>query len=303
MISIRKLAPLALALGMSFATTAQAAEETTFNLKNHLGQTIVAGANELDWSSAGSGVATGIGPFGTPLTVGQKFDFRYQATLVGVNGGVANDTLLQQLDGTANGQTSGAFSYEITIVAHFQEVVTYVSPDGRSAEFGLGGNNTINKVAVYYDTNRNANTKAGTGFDDGTQIALLSVTPDNTFSSFRVTGANTGNGGADMTAEIREEGVDFIDPAYFENVERLLFGMLFDSNLNYPAGPVSSTNNFHVGGDGRFGNYGVGPNDIVFNVDANSRFTQVPEPGSMVLLGAGLLGLAGAARRRATKKA
>jgi hypothetical protein len=41
-------------------------------------------------------------------------------------------------------------------------------------------------------------------------------------------------------------------------------------------------------------------NDIVFKVDGSNTFS-VPEPGTMMLLGMGMLGLVGAQRRRARK--
>jgi hypothetical protein len=303
MISIRKFAPIALAIGMAFAGTAQAAVDTNFNLKDGQGNTIVANATTLDWSSAGSGVAVGIGPFGTPLRVGDTFDFRYQANLVAVNGGTPT-SLIRDLDTTSNGVEESFYDYEFTIAAKLREVVRGVDTVGGfpTATFGLSGGMFDNKVAIYYDTNHNADTVAGTGFDDGILIAMLTVVGNGTTSNFSVTGANAGQGSAKLSAEVLETGVDFINAAYLENVERLLFGLDFESTLNYPAG-AGETSNFHIGGSDVFGNYQVGANDIVFKVDGSNTFNQVPEPGSMVLLGAGLLGFLGAARRRKAKKA
>jgi hypothetical protein len=295
-ISFRKLIPVVAALGLAFAgSSAQA-----FTLSN--GSTVLSSdATTLDWNASGSGVAKGVGPFGTPLTVGQNFQFLYQSNLSSVDG---NPTaLFNGLDSTANGtkDVAAGKSFEFTIVAKLNETVT--SATANHATFGLSGNPADNKVAIYYDTAANASTTGGTGFDDGKLIALLTIVPEDTQSEFTVTAANAGQGSTKLTARI-VEGTDFIDPAYLQGVSEMLFGVKFESNLNYPAGN-SSTNNFHIGGSSLFPDYVAGNNDIVFKVDGSNTFSSsaVPEPGTMMLLGMGMMGLVGAQRRRRAPKA
>jgi len=292
-ISFRKLIPVVAALGFAFAgSSAQA-----FTLSD--GTNVLASdATTLDWNASGSGVAKGVGPFGTPLTVGQNFQFLYQSNLASIDG---NPTaLFNGLDSTANGtkDTAAGKNYEFTIVAMLNETVT--STTANHATFGLAPGD--NKVAIYYDTAANASTAGGTGFDDGQLIALLTIVPDNTQSEFTVTAPGAGQGSTKITARIVDGG-DFIDPAYLQGVSEMLFGVNFESNLNYPAGN-SSTNNFQIGGSSMFPDYVAGNNDIVFKVDGSNTFTNaVPEPGTMMLLGMGMMGLVGATRRRRAPKA
>jgi hypothetical protein len=290
-ISFRKLIPVAAALGFAFAgSSAQA-----FTLKDGT-NVLSSDATTLDWNASGSGVAKGVGPFGSPLTVGQNFQFLYQSNLASVDG---NPTILfNGLDTTANGtkDTGAGKNYEFTIVAKLNETVATAT--GTHATFGLAPGD--NKVAIYYDTAANASTTAGTGFDDGTLIALLTIVPDNTQSEFTVTAPGAGQGSTKITARAVEAG-DFIDPAYLQGVSELLFGINFESNLNYPAGN-SSTNNFHIGGSSLFPDYVASNSDIVFKVDGSNTFA-VPEPGTMMLLGMGMMGLVGAQRRRRAPKA
>jgi hypothetical protein len=289
--SFRKLIPVAAALGFAFAASSAQA----FTLKD--GTNVLAtGSTTLDWNTTGSGVAKGVGPFGSPLAMGQEFQFLYQSNLASVDGDTT--ALFNGLDFNANGSIGAGKTFEFTIVAKMTEKVTSLT--GMTAEFGLAGAPADNKVAIYYDTAANASTTGGTGFDDGQLVALLTIVPGNTQSTFTVAGSG-GQGSTKLNAGITQAG-DFIDPNYLQGVTHLLFGVNFESNLNFPAGN-SATLNFHKGGSALFPDYTVDTaHDIVFKVDGSNTFA-LPEPGTIMLLGMGMLGLVGAQRRRRAPKA
>jgi len=294
--SFRKLIPVAAALGLVFAASSAQA----FTLANGAGVTYATDATSLDWNSTGSGVAKNVAS-GVALTQGTKFDFLYQANLSGVNGDTTGN-FRANLDSNANGAAQDASAFEFTIVAKLSEFVKTSSTSGTTLNASFGLNNTpgANKVAIYYDTKANAFTSTGTGFDDGVLVALLTVDPNVTLSTFTTDSATgVGIGSTKLTASILEAG-DFVDSNYLAGLTSVTFK--YDSNLNLPAGD-SLTSGFHKGGSALFPDYSVTPSDLVFKVDGAFSIEngRVPEPGSIMLLGMGMLGLVGAKRRKAPK--
>ncbi|PPJ40554.1 hypothetical protein, partial [Pseudoxanthomonas sp. KAs_5_3] len=83
-----------------------------------------------------------------------------------------------------------------------------------------------------------------------------------------------GQGSAKLHAGMLQPG-DFVNPDYFEGVMSLIFGVDFESSLNYPAGSAATTG-FHRNGSSNNGDpfstvlpvFGPG-GDIMFKVDGD----------------------------------
>lgn len=266
---------------LSIGTAAQAFWVGTVN--DGLGGS-VSNVMGFDWSSSGSGNAQGLGPPGTPFPPNTPFDFRYQAELVGLTDPAGNPIVFPGLTNT----------FEYTAVALVPETGSIIPVVG-GLFLGLFFTQPGGTFYLYNDTSPNSNVATGFGFDDGTLVAQGTINTGQ-ISSF-LYNSNTGEG---IGSAILEGLVTYANPDFLD-VASIIFDFRFEGTLNYP--PLDSTTvAFFPGraGEGNYPVYNVAGNDIPLKVDGSSKFS-VPEPSTIILLGVGLLGLRGIARRRIKK--
>jgi len=259
---------------LTTASTTQAASMFPMNVDtfNGAGTLISGNASAYTWDNTSSGVSVGIGPFGTFLPVGTTFDFLYQTNLSSFKG----STVIAPFVLNSN--------FEITAVARLTEVVTAITGTGVYAFVPTSGT-----FSIYYDNTANSDVMTGTGFDNGTLIAAFAIDPTASSSNFTVAGG-TGTGGGTYNFITSS-----VNPAYLKGVGGSITGMTFTFSLDYPA--LNAPTHFHVGGDPLYPDYAVTSNDVILTVDPDSQFTTVPEPSSLVLVAAGLFGLASVVMR------
>lgn len=230
----------------------------------------------IDWSPTASAVTTNFLPDGTTVAT-----TTYLASAIGILTSNGNIAFINGL--TTNGTPNTAF--EFTIKATITETAL---PSGlNKVDFTATGGT----FDIYFDASADSNRSTGTGFLDGTRIIGGTINPGFA-GSFQGDGSGV-NGTGNFT--------------FFGAVNFTQTNPLLDAWINPELVASNAVATLQLGSNTTGGwtkptswveGGGLPSGALIFQADGNQGFS-VPEPGTLALLGLGLLGIAGRVRRKA----
>lgn len=271
---------IGLIAGMLLCATTAYADFWTGSVYNNSLGAFVPNIMGLDWSSSGSGLIQGLASGSAPQ-VGQNVDFLYQASLVGVTGPLGNPVAFPGLN----------TSFEYTVVAKLPETIISVTEPTPGVFSTVIKTNPGGEFAIYNQMPNDSNVPTGTGFNNGTRVVMGTINPGQ-ITTFTSTSFSPLTG---IGSTILEGLVTSIDPLFF-NPAITIFDFRFEGTVNAP--PLDSTTaSFFDGNDG-FAVTPVTADGTLVKTDGSSKFSVVPEPSTFLLLGIGLLGVAGYTRKK-----
>lgn len=270
----------ALATAGMLATASSAYALPSLTVETDFGTQVVDPFTGIDWTDLATAVVSNLNFDNDPLNPIQT---EFLSSAVKVNSGA----FLTNLASTGVGAPTGW--WELTIKATIFETASCNSFSGSICTdvdfFATGG-----LFEIWYDRDANADGSVGSGFIDGLKIMTGTI---NAGAAGSFTGDGTdGTGQFDFTGVVEWILTDSTQDAYF-------------------IGDLNATNavaTLQLGGDTtsdweaptQWLDFGRDTTDglLMLQADGNQGFNAVPEPGTLALLGLGLLGLAGRSIRR-----
>lgn len=234
----------------------------------------------IDWNANGGGWVQG---FDLTASSGQGatdvFSFTYQAFAGTIGTTSATNNLYVASPGTMLG------GYELTTYATATE--TAICNNATCSSIDIVTNSGT--WAVYFDTSPDANQALGTGFTDG--VVIMSGTWDAGLSTFSAPFPGFGVGGGFLFGTVTYTNNAYVNPD--------LLGTTLQASLQFP-GQTAPTYTRPAAFDGVSTGTDTAT-DFVLQTDTSQNFSagSIPEPGTLLLLGAGLLGLGKIRRRQA----
>ena len=249
----------------------------------------------IDWASNGTAFTTTFNQ--TAANSGQQFNFEttyfsYAVPVTGIQRPDGTNYFVPNLVGGSSDRPLAGTAplFELTTVATFQETGQCTN-NGANCDFRITGGS----FDIYLDQSTNARTGGAANLNqyrDGTRIIGGNVTSGA--SNFTATPTG-GTGSTSIMGVVTDTNNTFVTPN--------LVGTSATGTLQIGSAETAFERPGFLGAN-TCGAPGAGTAPractLVFQADSNQRFMfgQVPEPGTLALLGASMLGLGFGARRR-----